>query len=270
VPVLYDMDFVQGGPGRRVPREPGAPRARDHGARRWQGGVPHVRRLRCRAPRGGSTAAEPGETCSARRRATRSVSMAPGRARRRSARATAGRWRSRPWRRCSLRNMVEELRRVGANHAVQRLSLFGSLPLDDTALSVRTPEAPKWLDDRVTYLEAFPHTEFPVDVEPTDEGANLRVELGDPRHPGAATGARGAQRLVAQLHPQLRVRGRAGGHREHLEDAAGLRLEPRRVPGALLRAPLQARAPARALLENLLLIRFHQTVAPIARVTMHL
>jgi hypothetical protein len=167
-----------------------------------------------------------------------------------------------------LRNMVEELRRVGANHAVQRLSLFGSLPLDDTALSVRTPKLRQWLDDRVTYLEAFPHTEFPVDVEPTDEGANLRVELGtlvtpELRRELEALSAwwlncirnyvsEDGLEVIANTWKTLPVFGSSRDEfRAHYSEL------------------LYKRAPARALLENLLL-RFHQTVAPIARVTMHL
>ncbi|WP_437581419.1 hypothetical protein [Sorangium sp. So ce887] len=167
-----------------------------------------------------------------------------------------------------LRNVVEELRRAGADHPVTRMSLVGTLPLDGGELSVREGLVRSWLDDRSTYLEAWPHREFPVDVEPTDHVANLRVEL------------------AASITPGIRVELEAMSVwwlnfiRNYVsEDGLEVIMNPSKTLPTFgsSRTEFRAhyaelpykRAPARALLENLL-YRFHRRVAPIARVALKL
>lgn len=77
-----------------------------------------------------------------------------------------------------LRNMVEELRRAGMDQPVTGVSIAGSLPLDASDLSVREGKLKGWLDDRTSYLEAWPTPGFPVRFVELERGANLRVELG--------------------------------------------------------------------------------------------
>ncbi|KYF77670.1 hypothetical protein BE20_09080 [Sorangium cellulosum] len=61
-----------------------------------------------------------------------------------------------------LRTMVEELRYAGAGHPVTSMEIAGSLPLDDTALSVREDDVKRWLDDPGAYLEEWPNPGFPI------------------------------------------------------------------------------------------------------------
>ncbi|WP_437683368.1 hypothetical protein [Sorangium sp. So ce131] len=167
-----------------------------------------------------------------------------------------------------LRNMVEELRRAGADRPVTRMSLLGSLPLDGSAMSVREGLVRSWLDDRSTYLEAWPHREFPVNVEPADHVANLRVELA-----AAITPAIRSELEATSVWWLNCIRNYVS------EDGLEVVMNPSKTLPMFgssrteFRAHyaefLYKRAPARAILENLL-YRFHRTVAPIARVALHL
>ncbi|WP_437841379.1 hypothetical protein [Sorangium sp. So ce1153] len=167
-----------------------------------------------------------------------------------------------------LRNVVEELRRAGADRPVTRMSLVGTLPLDGSEMSVREGLVRSWLDDRATYLEAWPHREFPVDVEPTDHVANLRIEL--------------ATSITPEIRSELEATSVwwLNAIRNYVsEEGFEVVMNPSKTLPAFgssrteFRAHyaefLYKRAPARAALQNLL-YRFHRSVAPIARVALQL
>lgn len=79
-----------------------------------------------------------------------------------------------------MRNVVEELRRVTPDFDVVTMRIAGSLPLDDSPLSVREEQVRAWSRDGSTYLPAWPTPGFPVDRVLTYQGAALRVILDGP------------------------------------------------------------------------------------------
>ncbi len=167
-----------------------------------------------------------------------------------------------------MRNMVEELRRAGANHPVTRLSIVGSLPVDDGPLSMREGPLRGILNDRDNYLTAFPHKEFSVHHEPTDQVANLRVEL--------------ATRVTPEIRSEFEatciwwlnvIRNYVSDDGLEVAMSASKSLpvfgSSRSELRAHYREILFKRPPALAALKNLL-YRFHKDVAPIAHAAVHL
>lgn len=167
-----------------------------------------------------------------------------------------------------MRNMVEELRRVGANHAVTQVSIVGSLPVDDGPMSIREGPLRGILNDRDRYLDAFPHKEFTVHHEPTDHVANVRVEL--------------AARVTPEVRSEFEatciwwlniIRNYVSDEGFEVAMSASKSLpvfgSSRSELRAHYREILFKRPPAQAILQNLL-YRFHKDVAPIAHVAMHL
>ncbi len=82
-----------------------------------------------------------------------------------------------------MRTFVEDLRFVNIEEPVTELRISGSLPLDDTPMSVTEREVRSWLDDPTAYLGAWPSPGFALDLDQLREGAALRVVLVDPASP---------------------------------------------------------------------------------------
>ncbi|MCK6589157.1 MAG: hypothetical protein HUU21_05560 [Polyangiaceae bacterium] len=77
-----------------------------------------------------------------------------------------------------MRNIVESLRLCGGvdNPAIA-MSIRGSLPLDDTELSVREAEVKAWLEEPLAYVGEWPDPGFPI-KQRMSPGAALRIRLG--------------------------------------------------------------------------------------------
>jgi hypothetical protein len=80
-----------------------------------------------------------------------------------------------------LRTVVEELRAAGLRYPVTSMQIQGSIPLDDTELSVREADVRRWLDDPKAYLEQWPDPGFPL--VNAGRWAMFRVRLAQPITP---------------------------------------------------------------------------------------
>lgn len=163
----------------------------------------------------------------------------------------------------ALRSLVELLSRVAP---VTQMAINGSLPLDDSELSVREEDLRPWFSDRAAYPGEWPAPGF-VLRETTEAALAFRVELERP----LSTAHRAALReLVRSFLQQIAHYASEPGCDAPPagSSAPTLVLKPREVLGELCAFPW-VRAPARALFVNML-ARFHETRAPIVAVELAL
>lgn len=160
-----------------------------------------------------------------------------------------------------LRTIVEELRWAGVEHPTTHLSIVGSEPLDQSALSVREHHVRAWLDDPSAYLEPWPSPGLKIQMNDLRSGAALRVVTASPITPP-----------VREELEQLSVRW-LNAVRNYVSDEGA---EPKTNLGKMLPAYgqgksefrarygqfLYAREPSRAIIANML-VRFHERVAPL-------
>lgn len=162
-----------------------------------------------------------------------------------------------------LRNMVEELRRCGAQGSVVSLRIAGALLPGDDALSVRQPQIRAWLDDPTAYPEAWPRLDFKLLRREARKGVPLRVRL--------------SSMISAKLRDGLEelAMGWKNAVRDYV-DAFGneVELDPFALPRfgkskdefrAWFEDFNHAPEPSLAMLCNML-TRFHETAAPIVEV----
>ncbi|MEZ4447375.1 MAG: hypothetical protein R3B72_50330 [Polyangiaceae bacterium] len=163
-----------------------------------------------------------------------------------------------------LRTIVEDLRYVNVEEPVVELSIAGSLPVDDTDLSVTERDVRGWLDDPLAYLPAWPSPGFPIDFDDPREGAGLRIVLEDPITPALRDALE--ELSVRWL---CAIRNYVGFDGREVEPNPGLQLprfgQGRREFRAAFDEFRWARQSSRDVIVNLL-TRFHERVARIAEV----
>lgn len=77
-----------------------------------------------------------------------------------------------------VRTIVEHLRGLGGmNNKILSMRIRGSLPLDDSPLSVREADVRRWIEDGSTYLGRFPKVPFAFKDKRAPKGASVRVSL---------------------------------------------------------------------------------------------
>jgi hypothetical protein len=76
-----------------------------------------------------------------------------------------------------LRLMIEELRWIGLDQAVEGMVIRGSLALDDSPLSITEREVKGWLDDPTAYPKVWPELGFRVSDRSAVKGAFVRVRF---------------------------------------------------------------------------------------------
>ncbi len=162
-----------------------------------------------------------------------------------------------------MRNFVEELRRAGMEQPITAMRIAGALPPDRSPLSVTEHEVRAWLDDPTAYLEAWPTPGFPVTFTETNEGALLRIELGERITPALRLELERV--CVLWINSMRNCAAELGGDVSLIDVGkvlpvfAQTKVELRARYGEFL----YLRAPAQAMIVNLLQ-RFHDEVAPLA------
>ncbi|WP_437305818.1 hypothetical protein [Sorangium sp. So ce388] len=163
-----------------------------------------------------------------------------------------------------MRILVEKLRAVGWDEPVTSMRIAGSLPPDESALSVREPRVRAWLDDPGAYPAAWPETPFALLRRPA-AGASLRAVPASPITP-AVSGALESL-CVGWLNAVSEYVDTDG-------DYVPVEFDAKYLPAfgrtrTEFRAAYQrfrhTRVPARAALVNML-VRFHHAVAPLIEV----
>lgn len=76
-----------------------------------------------------------------------------------------------------IRLLVELFRKIGVNQPVEGMVLKGSLPLDDSPLSITEREVKRWLDDPTAYPKVWPELGFEVIDRSAGKGAFVRMRL---------------------------------------------------------------------------------------------
>ena len=170
-----------------------------------------------------------------------------------------------------LRSVVEALRLSGGwENPVIEMSLFGSLPLDASELSVNEAHIKAWLDDPLAYVQEWPTPGFPIS-EREAFGASLRIRLADKLDKASQDLLQAAcLQWIAGTYNYMNL------HGEPILDAPERlsRLMPKfavtkRELRAFYEEFTRSRVPARAVIVNLL-TRFHLTVCPIEDVQLAL
>lgn len=83
-----------------------------------------------------------------------------------------------------IRLLVELFRKIGVNQPVEGMVIRGSLPLDDSPLSITERDVKRWLDDPTAYPRVWPDLGFEVIDRSAVKGAFVRVRLVDDLPPG--------------------------------------------------------------------------------------
>jgi len=79
-----------------------------------------------------------------------------------------------------VRNLVTKLGIIGMGAKTTSVAITGSLPLDDSPLSVREAQVKKWLDDPHAFMTAWPDPGFPLKTKAAAaSAATIRVKLKD-------------------------------------------------------------------------------------------
>ena len=76
-----------------------------------------------------------------------------------------------------IRLLVELFRKIGLTQPVEGMVIRGSLPLDDSPLSVTERDVKRWLDDPTAYPRVWPDLGFPVIERSAAKGAFVRMRL---------------------------------------------------------------------------------------------
>lgn len=160
-----------------------------------------------------------------------------------------------------LRNIVPSFGTIGAPGKTTFLRITGSLPLDDSPLSVREAAVIRWLDDRESFMKAWPDLGFPVKTkEGASRAATVRVRFCQ-----AVT-----KKLVEKLELTIAIWVMAIGHYPSLDFShrgrgQGVTQTAKTKSEVVCTYPAfdYAREPAQAVLVNMLAC-FHAKVAPIA------
>lgn len=160
-----------------------------------------------------------------------------------------------------LRNIVTRLGTIGANAKTTSARIKGSLPLDDSPLSVREATVIRWLDDPQAFMKAWADPGFPVKMtEGTTRAARTRVRFKgavDKKLVDKLELALGIWQVTIDNYPSLDLSRR--GHAQAIAHTARTKSEV-----VCTHAEFDyAREPAQAVLVNMLAY-FHAKVAPIA------
>ncbi len=158
-----------------------------------------------------------------------------------------------------MRTIVERLSLPDDFWLVTKMSLFGSLALDDTDMSVSEGRVVRWLDDPTAYPKQWPELPFKLVEREVHRGAGVRLVLGQPTdHDTMLAFTRTIelfnQAIIKFVNTSL--------------DAVGLTDATPRISRSAneLTAGYDAfdfvHGPARATLLNML-VRFHEQVAPV-------
>lgn len=170
-----------------------------------------------------------------------------------------------------VRNIVESLRLCGGvENPAQSMSIQGSLPLDDTELSVREAEVKAWLDDPLAYVGEWPAPGFPIKQRESPSAA-LRIRLGKNLNAATEDELKGVcLQWLAATYNYVNEYGEP-----ILDEPDRLaRLLPkfgatRRELRAFYEEFTRTRFPARAVIVNML-ARYHAAVLPITDVELAL
>jgi hypothetical protein len=167
-----------------------------------------------------------------------------------------------------LRRMVERLRLCGVGQPTVGMSIVGSLPLDESPLSITESEVRAWLDDPAAYPSEWREIPFALSRMDAEDGVALRVDLAEPIQP--AVYKRLETLFALWLEVILLDVSEDGqevfesGPEFHFQSGFG-KSEYR----ACLRRFDHARGPASAALINML-TRFHAEVCPIIEAEMRI
>lgn len=82
-----------------------------------------------------------------------------------------------------IRRLVELFAKIGVNQPVEGMVIRGSLPLDDSPLSVTEHDVRRWLEDPMAYPKVWPELGFEVIDRSAVTGALVRVRMVDDLSP---------------------------------------------------------------------------------------
>jgi hypothetical protein len=159
-----------------------------------------------------------------------------------------------------LRNIVSTFSNIGAPYETTSVSILGSLPVDDSPLSVRESDVKAWLEDDHSFMKAWADPGFPLKtVEANRNAATVRLVLDrdiDKQLSDDILTAIGTWNVLVDSYPNLARTGRGKGH-------AGPRTATKKREMVTTYDEFDyLRDPSQALLSNVL-SHFHAKVCPI-------
>ena len=162
-----------------------------------------------------------------------------------------------------LRVLVEKLAGCGHPHALEAISIVGSLPPDGTRLSVRDRELRGWLAEPGAYPLVWPEPGFDVETRPAPRGASVKVALAQSNVDEVGEEL---EATISTWHSVLLGYGDARRRGRGVSEPHATFARTRRDLFAKIGLFDHDRGPARAALVNTL-ARFHVAIAPLAAVT---
>jgi hypothetical protein len=159
-----------------------------------------------------------------------------------------------------IRNIVSTFGNIGAPYDTTSVSILGSLPLDDSPLSVRESDVKAWVEDDHSFMRAWADPGFPLKTMPANRNAaTVRLVLDrdiDKNLSDDILTAIGVWRILIGSYPNLARTGRGKGH-------AGPRTATKKREMVVTYDEFDyLRDPSQALLINVL-SHFHAKVSPI-------
>lgn len=79
-----------------------------------------------------------------------------------------------------MRVIVETLRGSGFHQPVDAMAIHGSLPLDESPLSITEVDIKRWIEDQTTYPKLWPEIPFPIREKRGNGSFHIHIRLGGP------------------------------------------------------------------------------------------